>query len=64
MKIEINDNYFNAIDALIDKGFQYCGTNEDGIETFEKEGEIYFYKGMSHHNTFIYHITLNPNEGI
>lgn len=58
LKIEINAEYFNAIDALIEKGYEYKGENEDGKETFTKDGEAFIFEGMNHYNKFIYNITL------
>jgi hypothetical protein len=58
-------SYFFAGHAIEDLGFRSIGKviytrqfNTVRTEVFEKDGELYYYKGMSHFNTTIYEAYL------
>jgi hypothetical protein len=58
-------SYFYGSHAVEDLGYRSVGKviythqfKKVGTEVFEKEGELYAYKGMSHTNTTIYEIYL------
>ena len=68
MTIEINENYFSAIDALEDLGYKdrgmvhYKKSKKDKValqgNLFTKNGISYIYVGMENFNTYIYIINL------
>lgn len=59
---DVTQSFFNATQALEDKGYKHIGEvwfNGVRRPAYEKNGNVYYFVNMDHHNTTIYSVTIN-----
>lgn len=61
IRTDVSKDYFEATEALEDKGYKVIGTVEFSGHTrtlLSKNGKEYYYAGMEHCNTTIYSVSI------